>query len=489
MHVLIIGAYGSAGVSAAEELVDADDVDRLTLVDDGVPGGGLCILRGCMPSKEVVSAAGHRYRVRHDERLSEPPEIDLHTVVRTKDEHTASFASHRRDAVHGLAEHDGVEFVHGSARFLDDETVRIDATEGADRDLVPDYVVIATGSTVNVPDIEGIGEVDYWTSADVLDATEVPDSGVVTGFGYVGLELVPYLAEAGTDLTVIEHDERPLDEADPAYGDELLDLYREEFDVDVRTRHQERRIEPTENGVRLHVEGPDGPEAVDADRLFLFTGRRPNIGGLGLDAASITADIELIEKEWTDDCLEITGSAWVTDGMQASDHERVFVVGDANGKEMILHVAKEQGVVGARNVRRHARGESLERYESIHHHVVFSGAGVYPYARVGHSAASAADTDREVVTVTRRASDDGVFKTKQVPRGLATLVVDAEDGTVLGYQGLHYHADVMAKTMQVVVELELDVREVPDRAFHPTTPEIIDGLLREASEQLQEADQ
>jgi dihydrolipoamide dehydrogenase len=64
-------------------------------------------------------------------------------------------------------------------------------------------------------------------------------------------------------------------------------------------------------------------------------------------------------------------------------------------------------------------------------------------------------------------------------------VVDEADGTVLGYQGLHYHADAMAKTMQVIVEGGMDVRELPDRAYHPTTPEILDGLFRETSAELE----
>ena len=64
--------------------------------------------------------------------------------------------------------------------------------------------------------------------------------------------------------------------------------------------------------------------------------------------------------------------------------------------------------------------------------------------------------------------------------------VDADDGTVLGYQGFHHDADVMAKTMQVVVETGMDVRDVPDRAYHPTTPELIDGLVREASSAIEE---
>ena len=103
---------------------------------------------------------------------------------------------------------------------------------------------------------------------------------------------------------------------------------------------------------------------------------------------------------------------------------------------------------------------------------------------MGHSEASAEDAGLDSVAVHREAARDGVFKTKLAPRGRATLVVGT-DGTVLGYQGLHLHADAMAKTMQVVVERGMDVREVPDRAYHPTTPEILDGLLRLAAERLE----
>ena len=74
-----------------------------------------------------------------------------------------------------------------------------------------------------------------------------------------------------------------------------------------------------------------------------------------------------------------------------------------------------------------------------------------------------------------------MFKSKNVPHGLGRLVVDAEDGTVLGWQGLHYHADTMAKTFQIAVEMGLDVREMPDRAYHPTLPENVDGLIRECA--------
>jgi dihydrolipoamide dehydrogenase len=266
----------------------------------------------------------------------------------------------------------------------------------------------------------------------------------------------------------IEHDQRPLDEADPPFGDALLSHYREAFDVTVPTEAYEQRVEPTDDGgVRLYVEEGGEERAIEADQLFAFTGRRPAVDGLGLESTALDPE-----------------PGWVADTMQAAADDRVFVVGDANGKEPILHVAKEQGFTAAANVRAHRDGEALTEYENVHHHVVFSGLGVLPFARVGHSAASARDAGLDHLVVTTEAASDGVFRTKNVPEGLGRLVV-GPDGTVLGWQGLHYHADVMAKAMQLAVEMELDVREIPDRAYHPTTPEILDSLVRDAAAELE----
>ncbi len=172
--------------------------------------------------------------------------------------------------------------------------------------------------------------------------------------------------------------------------------------------------------------------------------------------------------------------------MQAAGDDRVFVAGDANGREPILHVAKEEGISAAQNILAHHRGEDCEPYTNIPHHVIFSGLGVYPFARIGHTPATIAEAEMDAIVLTREASSDGVFKTKNHPEGRATLVVNAESGAVLGYQGLHLHADVMAKTMQVAVEMGLDVRDLPKRAYHPTTPEILDGLFRDACAELED---
>ncbi len=460
MKVAVLGAYGSAGVAVAEGLLDAETNEEFELVlfDDGDPGGGLCILRGCMPSKEVLSAAAHRHQARADERLEGTPEIDLDEVVETKDDHVLGFAEHRRDAVAEMAERDDVEFVRETAHVVDDTTVEA----GGER-YDADRIVVATGSSVNVPDIDGIDDVEFMTSDDVLDARSFGDTGVVMGFGTTGMEMVPYLAECGVDLTVIEHDDAPLDYADDEFGRELLELYRDEFDVEVLTNVYEESLEPAGDGVRLHL---DDGSAVEADDLYVFTGRVPTVDGLGLENAGI---------EPSDD--------WVDDTLRARQNPRIYAAGDANGREPILHVAKEEGYHVAENIVAEAEGRTPRRYGFVKHRVTFTGAGVYPFARVGITEEEARERGIEHVTATRLAEDDGVFKTKDVPHGLAKLVVGA-DGRVLGYQGLHYHADAMAKTMQVVVELGLDVRELPDRAYHPTTPEILDAVIRETAEKI-----
>ncbi|ERH03230.1 MAG: pyruvate/2-oxoglutarate dehydrogenase complex, dihydrolipoamide dehydrogenase-like component [Halorubrum sp. J07HR59] len=466
MHIVVIGAYGSAGSAVAEELQShvGGVIDQLTLVDDGDPGGGLCILEGCMPSKEVLSAAEHRFQGRTDERLEgRPQEINLTATVDRKDGHTGGWAAHRREGVHEIAETDGVEFIDETAQFLDDRTLRV-----GDQTIEADYVVIATGSSLNVPNLPGLTDVGFTTSADVLDATRLPDSGVVMGFGAVGLEMAPYLAEAGVDITVIEHDERPLDDHPPAFGDALLELYREEFDIDIRTEVYEDRVESTPEGVRVHL---DSGESVTAAELFCFTGRNPNLDRLGLEHTSVTPE-----------------RGWVDATMQTTDNPRVYVPGDANGRDPVLHVAKEQGRLAGQNIVAAAQDNPVEPYQHIPHKVTFAGVGLYPVVQIGHTTRSAHEAGHATVTVSREAADDGVFRAKDVPHGLAQVVVDADDGTVLGYHAMHYHADAMAKTMQVLVEMGLDIRDVPDRAYHPTTPEILDGLIREASARVADAE-
>lgn len=462
-HVAVVGAHGSAAGPVVERLAAEPDLE-LTLIDDGEPGGGLCVLAGCMPSKELLSAAERRFAARTDDRIgADVPDLDLEQVVARKDESVSMYTGKRQSKMNSIIERDDVTLRQEEATFLDDRRLAV-----GDDVIEPEYVVVATGSTLSVPPIPGIEEVPFQSSADVFDTTEFPESGLVIGLGAIGLELVPYLSEAaGMDITAVEQLPAVLPDADPAFGTELVDHYEDAFGIDVRLGTRTERLERTEDGgVRAVVNDGETESTVEADQLFMFTGRKPALDRLGLNATALTPE-----------------PGWVEDTMQARDHERVFVIGDANGSEPILHVAKEEGEVAAENILRHRAAEALESYENVTHQVVFSGLADLPYARVGHTADSAEAAGIDHVTATQSVDSLGVFRSRNYSEGLASIVVGA-DGTVLGYQGLHPDADVMAKTMQLAVEMGLDVDEIPDRAYHPTTPEILDGLFSDAAAQL-----
>ena len=468
VHVAIIGAYGSAGVAAAERLLEARDAGELvnlelSLIDDGDPPGGLCILRGCMPSKDVLSAGAHRFQARHDSRLDGVTEVDPTKVIDRKNRHVNSFAEHRRAGVEQLADREEVTLYRERGTFVDAHTLKV-----GDERIEFDYVIVATGSNPFIPPIPGMDDINPKTSADVLEMTDFPDRAIVVGFGFIGLELVPYLVEVGdTEVTVIDRNERPLGDADPTFGETVVELYRDLFDVEVVTAAEASGVRRTKEAIELTYTAQGEEGTTSGDELFVFTGRSPNVEGLGLETIGVD-----------------TVGPLVTETMQTIEQPHVLIAGDANGHEPILHVAKEEGITAARNVVRMANDDQVEPYEPLTHRIVFSGLGVYPFARLGHTEASARAADINAISVKRHASDDGVFKTKDVPAGLAKLVVDGDSRRVIGYQGLHHHADVFAKTMQIVIELGLRVDELPDRAYHPTTPEMLDGLIREASERL-----
>lgn len=462
MHVAVLGAYGSAGAAAARKLSNnlGDPVSELTLIDGGEPGG-LCILRGCMPSKAVLSSAKVAHKTHADNRVSGTASVDLESTIEHKNKHINSFAEHKKESVESLAEDSRVSFRSQNAQFLSEDRLQV-----GDDIIEPDYTIVATGSTPRVPHIDGLDDVDFLAGRDILDAQSLPESVVVMGFGAVGMEMSAYLASCGVDVTVIEHDSYPMDEASDMFGAELINLYRDEFDIDILTNVYEQRLESTTDGVRLHVDGDGGKSAVTAEKLCLLTGRVPTVEGLGLANIGV--------KPLRD---------WVTDTQRVVGSESVYAAGDVTGDNMILHVAKDEGKTAVQNIINTETDKEPETSTPTTHRVYFTGVGKYPYARFGKAAATG-EQDGDVV-ITRDASDDGIFKLKNARHGKAALVVDPDTGVVKGYEGLHLHADVMAKTAQLMVETEMQIKDVPDVAYHPTTPELLDGLIRDAQRETQ----
>src|SRR5262249_6709725 len=187
-------------------------------------------------------------------------------------------ASGREDSgqVDGLGA-EGAEFGRGEATVARPGVVAVGA-----RELEYDELVVATGSAPAIPPIEGLDEVEYWTSRDAVWASGVPESLVVLGGGPVGVELAQFFARMGAKVTVVEHGERLLSRVDADAGDLLRERLEEEG-VDVLVGEEVRHVERDPQGVRVGL----GSGSIDAERVLVATGRAPNVDGLGLEALGV----------------------------------------------------------------------------------------------------------------------------------------------------------------------------------------------------------
>jgi pyruvate/2-oxoglutarate dehydrogenase complex dihydrolipoamide dehydrogenase (E3) component len=211
----------------------------------------------------------------------------------------------------------GVHVIEAEARFKDDRTVIAGEFEIRARRFV-----VATGSSPLVPQIEGIGSVDYLTNESVFDLTRRPGHLIVIGGGPIGMELAQAHRRLGSRVTVLEA-ARALGRDDPELAALVLRQIRAEG-VDVREDSKVARVEKRgKTGIRVHVETAEGRQVVDGTHLLVAAGRAANVAGLDLEKAGIEYDAKGLK---------------VTDRLRSAN-PRVYVVGDLAGSLQFTHVA------------------------------------------------------------------------------------------------------------------------------------------------------
>lgn len=306
-------------------------VERRTL-------GGTCANRGCLPSKNLIEAArivhdaAHpRYRGLRPARI----EVDFATLVAQKDDVVHDYRAKKYHSVAGgLVDLDVLE---GDARFTDGSAIALEGQR-----IEADRFLIATGTRPAVPDIDGLDSVPYLTS-DLLDAdedgrlTELPESLIVLGGGYIAVELAQLFARLGSRVTIVQRSERLLTAYEPELGAALVDVFREEG-IEVLLAAQVERIDGDERRVTARLRLPDGTRILEAERLLVATGRQPNTDDLGLDVAGIETDRD---------------GFVVVDGQLRTRAPHVWAAGDVigrhDGSQMATPVGARQGRIVADN--------------------------------------------------------------------------------------------------------------------------------------------
>jgi pyruvate/2-oxoglutarate dehydrogenase complex dihydrolipoamide dehydrogenase (E3) component len=325
--IIVIG-LGPGGEAAAGRLAEAG---LSVLGIDSHLVGGECPYWGCVPSKMMVRAADSLAEARRVDGLAgtvDDVEPDWAPVARRiRDEATDDWND--QVAVDRLTGK-GATFVRGHGRLVSRTEVEVDGTRYQARR----GIVVATGSAAAVPPIDGLGDVDYWTNHQFVEAEVLPQSMLVLGGGAIGCELSQVAARFGVHVTVVEAAEGLLPQEEPASGEVVAEAMRADG-VDVRVGVRAEQVEGDGPGGAARVRLSDG-STVETDRVLVATGRRVDVHAVGLD---------VLEIEGLDaDARAVPVDEWcrVTDG--------VWALGDVTGKGAFTHVSMYQADVVVRDV-------------------------------------------------------------------------------------------------------------------------------------------
>jgi pyruvate/2-oxoglutarate dehydrogenase complex dihydrolipoamide dehydrogenase (E3) component len=452
---LVVIGGGSAGYAAARTARDLGA--SVAIVEQG-PLGGLCILRGCMPSKALLASADAAQRVREAHRLgihAGAPIPDMHAVIHRKRRLIAEFAEYRGEQLERFP------LFMGRARFLSPTTLAV----GDDHEFEAGAFIIATGSVTAAPPVPGLVELGYITSDDVLDSEHLPKSIICLGGGYVACELGQYYHRMGVKTQLLLRAQHVLSSEDQDVGESLTEALRAEG-MTVTTGAQISHAERAADGKKVIVYLLDGVEhRAVADEVAMFLGRVPAIDGLDLDAAEVR-------------CHAVTGIE--VDEYMRTCQSHIFAIGDVTGSYQLVHVAIAEGEVAARNALRKEQ-ESMD-YSLQKAHTIFTEPQV----------AIAGETERELkklstpyITASYAYADHGKAMTLERTAGFVKMMADPQTGRILGAAIVGAEASELIHELIVAMSFEATVQQfirIPH--LHPTLAEIWTYPAEELAEQI-----
>ena len=398
----VIGA-GSAGFSAA--ITAAEDGARVALIGFGTVGS-TCVNVGCVPSKVMIRAVETLHFAkgvaRFDGIEASAKVTDWAAVVAQKQALVDDLRAAKYVDV--LPNYEGVSYIEGQASFTQDGSLQVGG-----RKIHAPKIIIATGASPHIPNIQGLSDVEWLDSTSALEQTELPKSLLVMGGGYIGVELAQIFARAGVAVTIVTR-RGLLPEAEPEVSEALTKAFADEG-IKVMDGLKYDRFETSDAGVTLHAKHNGTATTITAQKLLLATGRVPNTAGLALDVAGIVTDAR---------------GGIVVDAQMRSSRDGVYATGDVTGRDQFVYMAAYGAKIAAKN----AMNENTLSYDnSVMPAVVFSDPQV---ASVGLTEAQAKAAGHAVVT--------SVLGLEHVPRALAArdtrglikLVADKNSKKLLG---------------------------------------------------------
>lgn len=420
--------------------------------------GGVCLNWGCIPSKALIHVGDLKAQIDRADKIgivTSGASVDLPKAMEWKN----GVVEKLRHGVAALLSKNGVEVVQGRAVFTSDHSFSVDTAEGMRR-FEFEHAILATGSSpVRIPSLQEDGDLIVG-SKEALDFSEVPNRLIVVGAGAIGLELGMVYAKLGSRVTMIDAMDRLLPMLDPDVG-KVMERALKKQSIELVLSASVQGVERTDSGLKLRYGTSDGDKNLEADRVLVAVGRRPNTQDIGLDAAGVILD----EK----------GFVPVNERMQTSV-SGIYAIGDIVSGPMLAHKASYQGKVAAEVIA--GKPAAFEGVEVPG--VVFSDPEI---ATVGitEQEAEAQGVDVKVGVFPFKALGRTLTMGEEGP-GFTKIISEAGSGAVIGVQIVGPHAsDLIAEGCLAVASAS----HVDDLALtihpHPTLSEGIE----EAAEQVE----
>jgi dihydrolipoamide dehydrogenase len=441
----ILGA-GPAGHVAAER---AGRLGRRVLVVERSHLGGVCLNQGCIPAKTLLASAKLFAHAQHGQSFGVSVEGARYDLAKAMAWKTRTVETLRKGIAFQFRKA-GVELVQGTARLSGPRSIDVDG-----RSYAAERILLATGSAAATLPVPGADRKDVLGSTEALEITSLPRTIAIVGGGYIGMEFATYFARLGVKVAVVEM----LPEIVPLLDAEIAVLLRRSL-PDVEFHLGARVLSYGADGVRFAKDGKE--QVAAAERVLVAVGRRPIVGGLGLEGASVDFDRAGVK---------------VDDRMRTSV-PGIWAAGDITGRSMLAHAASRMAEVAVADMFDGSNpAPQRMRWHAIPW-VVYTDPEV---AGVGLSEAQAKEQGRavRVAKLDLRANGRFIAENDGV-RGMCKVVVDAASDLVLGVQMIGPYASEIVAGAAVMIESELRARDVREIVFpHPTVSEIVRDALWE----------
>jgi len=447
---VVIGG-GSAGFNAAR--VASQYAERVAVIDGAKDLGGLCILRGCMPSKTLIYAAEVQHLARHADKFGlrvEARAPDMSAVRERKRAIIGDFAGFREKQLQ-----DGkFDLLRAQARFVGPRELEL--SDGMR--VTADRILISTGSSIAWPAVPGLKESMPWTSDHVLELDFVPESVIVLGGGVVACELAQYLARIGSRVVQIQRSAHVLRGNSIDAADVVERAFRDDgIQLITHTKLIRVGFDGAEYEVIFEHEGI--PRTRRARHCLNALGRKPAIESLGLDAAGI----------------KTTSSGHIaTDEFQQTSVPGVYAAGDCTGPHEIVHVAIQQ----AECATRHAFGKPVQPIDdSTLLKVIFTDPQVATVGRAQH------DLDESKIPYLAASypfDDHGRSILMEAKYGHVKVLAEPTSGRLLGAEIVGKDAGELIHVFSVAISAGLSAADMLKAPwYHPTLSEIVTYPLEE----------